>query len=126
MVERRNFLKGLAGVSAGIVASVLGGKKAVGENIPGEILELKAEPIQPDRIVKKVWSDNDCMNYSDMLTVPLLDNPVSDCTATDIICQGDPDSVVAEYLEGENGLTIKIKRIYGDGRIEFLPSNVGD
>ena len=43
-MERRNFLKGLAGISAGIVATVLGGKKAAGENVPGEILELKAEP----------------------------------------------------------------------------------
>ena len=58
-MERRNFLMGLAGISAGLVATALGGKKAVGEIIPGEILESKAEPqggyLVPPEYMPQSW-----------------------------------------------------------------------
>ncbi|MCP4566807.1 MAG: hypothetical protein GY841_04410 [FCB group bacterium] len=56
-MERRNFLKGMAGVSAGIVATVLGGKKVEAKNIPGEILELKSDPQASDFNNAQEWLD---------------------------------------------------------------------
>ncbi len=85
-MERRNFLKGLSVACAGVVATVLGGKKSVGENIPGEILELKAEPQGGyftvgdhrdfDKVVQalKRSESNGALVMSDMFT------PMSDCS----------------------------------------------